>query len=283
MSKSLAKKLTCLLAALCAVCLAFGILFSWSGRPVSAGAEGGDENVLYSEDFSDALEGDLANSITASDGEGTVTSNAMFNLPIIQPRIGASLTETAASQSQNEASVYTIDPEGNIDFPVLGSLHVAGLRRDELSSMIKHRLESQNLLQKPVVTVEYMNLGYSVLGEVNNPGRFLIDKDHVTVLDALSMAGDLTIQGRRSNITVVRQEGNVQKFYPIDLTSAKSVYGSPAYYLRQNDMVYVQPNAARARLFRASGNTMLQPSFWISLASLLTTVVSLLVISAPAN
>lgn len=209
--------------------------------------------------------------------------NAMFNLPIIQPRIGASLTETAASQSQNEASVYTIDPEGNIDFPVLGSLHVAGLRRDELSSMIKHRLESQNLLQKPVVTVEYMNLGYSVLGEVNNPGRFLIDKDHVTVLDALSKAGDLTIQGRRSNITVVRQEGNVQKFYPIDLTSAKSVYGSPAYYLRQNDMVYVQPNAARARLFRASGNTMLQPSFWISLASLLTTVVSLVVISAPAN
>ena len=82
MSKSLAKKLTCLLAALCAVCLAFGILFSWSGRPVSADAEGGDENVLYSEDFSDALEGDLANSITASDGEGTVTSNAMFNLPV---------------------------------------------------------------------------------------------------------------------------------------------------------------------------------------------------------
>lgn len=112
MSKSLAKKLTCLLAALCAVCLAFGILFSWSGRPVSAGAEGGDENVLYSQDFSNALEGDLANSITASDGEGTVTSNAMFNLPV----------ETMAS-SNNYSVEFDLKLTGTTEFYV----HFVGL------------------------------------------------------------------------------------------------------------------------------------------------------------
>lgn len=112
MSKSLAKKLTCLLAALCAVCLAFGILFSWSGRPVSADAEGGDENVLYSQDFSNALEGDLANSITASDGEGTVTSNAMFNLPV----------ETMAS-SNNYSVEFDLKLTGTTEFYV----HFVGL------------------------------------------------------------------------------------------------------------------------------------------------------------
>ncbi len=112
MSKSLAKKLTCLLAALCAVCLAFGILFSWSGRPVSADAEGGDENVLYSQDFSNALGGDLANSITATDGEGTVTSNAMFNLPV----------ETMAS-SNNYSVEFDLKLTGTTEFYV----HFVGL------------------------------------------------------------------------------------------------------------------------------------------------------------
>lgn len=202
--------------------------------------------------------------------------NAMFNLPRIQPALRASAGN--AVSSADEVSAYTVDADGNIDFPVLGSLHVAGLQRSEVASFIKQKLESQNLLKDPVVTVEYVNLGVSVLGEVSRPGWFRIDRDHLSVLDALSFAGDLTIQGRRNNVTVIRKEGDVQKFYPIDLTSAKSLYSSPAYYLRQNDMVYVQPNPMRARQSTAAGNTFLQPTFWMSFASLVTSIVTIFLI-----
>ncbi len=201
--------------------------------------------------------------------------NTLFNLPVTQPRIGE--TSLISTSSRDYVSVYTVDPEGNIDFPVLGSVHVQGMGRADVASYIKSELESKKLLQNPVVTVEYMNLGFSVLGEVGNPGRFNIDRDHVTVLEALSMAGDLTIYGKRDNISVMRQEGGVQKIYPVNLCSATELYSSPAYYLQQNDVIYVQPLPARARQSTAAGNTVLQPSFWISLASLFTTIAALLI------
>ena len=174
-------------------------------------------------------------------------------------------------------SVYTLDPQGNIDFPVLGNLHVEGMTRSDVASYIKNELENKKLLQNPVVTVEYKNLGFSVLGEVNQPGRFSIDQEHVTLLEGLSMAGDLTIHGRRTDITVLREENGQQKVYPVNLCSAKELYASPAYYLQQNDVVYVRPLPAKARQATAAGNTVLQPSFWISLASLFTTIAALIV------
>lgn len=198
----------------------------------------------------------------------------LFNLPYISKQLGN--TSLSASGSNQGVSGYTVDAEGNIDFPVLGKVHVAGMKREEIAKHIKKKLMAQNLVKDPIVTVEFMNLCVSVMGEVNSPGRLTIDRDQVTILDALSMAGDLTIYGNRQKVLVMRQEGDVQRVYGIDLTSGEHVYSSPAYYLQQNDVVYVEPNSVKARQSTVNGNNVRSTSFWISLASLLTSVAILI-------
>ena len=198
----------------------------------------------------------------------------LFNLPYISKQLGN--TSQISSSNNQGVSGYTVDAEGNIDFPVLGKVHVAGLKREEIAEHIKNELVTKNLVKDPVVTVEFMNLCVSVMGEVNNPGRFSIDRDQMTILDALSMAGDLTIYGNRQKVLVLRQENGQQRVYGVNLTSGEHVYTSPAYYLQQNDVVYVEPNNVRARQSTVNGNNVRSTSFWISLASLLTSVAILI-------
>lgn len=192
----------------------------------------------------------------------------LFNLPVVSQQVG---TETSLNTSRG-LSGYTVDSNGNIDFPVIGILNVQGMTREEIAAYIKNELQSQDLVKDPVVTVEFMNLSIDVIGEVNNPGRYNIDKDNITILDALSLAGDLTIYGNRDNVLVLRNEGGRQRVYGIDLCSANRLYSSPAYYLQQNDVVYVEPNDTKARQSTVNGNNVRSTSFWISLASLLTTI-----------
>lgn len=200
----------------------------------------------------------------------------LFNLPYVGQQIGqGSVTANATSGNSQGVSGYTVDEEGMIDFPVLGKIEIAGKNREEIAAFIKGELLAKNLVKDPVVTVEYMNLCISVLGEVAQPGRYSIDRDKVTVLDAISMAGDLTIYGKREKVLVLREENGVQHVYGINLCSAEHLYTSPVYYLRQNDVVYVEPNNVRARQSTINGNNVRSTSFWISLASLLTTVAVL--------
>lgn len=200
----------------------------------------------------------------------------LFNLPYVGQQIGqGSVTANATSGNSQGVSGYTVDEKGMIDFPVLGKIEIAGKNREEIASFIKEELLSKNLVKDPVVTVEYMNLCISVLGEVAAPGRYSIDRDKVTVLDAISMAGDLTIYGKREKVLVLREENGVQHVYGINLCSAEHLYTSPVYYLRQNDVVYVEPNNVRARQATVNGNNVRSTSFWISLASLLTTIAVL--------
>ena len=201
-----------------------------------------------------------------------------FNLPYVTRYVG-SQTENYGS-SQTGLSGYIIDLDGNIDFPVLGKLHVAGLTRAEVANLIKTELQRANLVKDPVVTVDYMNLYVSMMGEVARPGRYAISRDHFTVLDAISMAGDLTIDGRRDNIRVIREENGIQKTYLIDLRSASDLVQSPAYFLSQNDIIYVEPTTKKARTSTAAGNTLLTPSFWVSLASLAATIVNTVTVVA---
>lgn len=195
----------------------------------------------------------------------------LFNLPIVSYRVGQGSTSALGSGSQQVTS-YSVNSKGFIDFPVLGEIYVEGQTREEIASNIKKRLMDQNLIKDPVVTVEFDNLSYSVLGEVNRPGKFVIDRDRVTILDAISAAGDLTIYGKRDNITVLRHEYNKETVYTINLCSGNDMFESPAYYLQQNDVVYVEPNDARARQSTVNGNNVRSASFWLSLASLLTTI-----------
>lgn len=201
----------------------------------------------------------------------------LFNLPYVTQQIGRGSTSTSSSSSAASQGIsgYTVDEEGRIDFPVLGKIEIAGKNREEIAAFIKEELLAKNLVKDPVVTVEYMNLCISVLGEVASPGRYSIDRDKVTLLDAISMAGDLTIYGKREKVLVLREENGVQRVYGVNLCSAEHLYTSPVYYLRQNDVVYVEPNNVRARQATVNGNNVRSTSFWISLASLLTTIAVL--------
>ena len=204
-------------------------------------------------------------------------SAGMLNLPYITQRLGASSREGAYSNEQ--MSGYTLDPKGDIDFPIVGKIHLAGLTRSEASEMVKKVLLENHLVSEvfnPVVTVEFMNLGISIMGEVARPGHFALNKDNLNILDALSMAGDLTIYGNRENVRVIRTEGDVQKTYNVDLTSAESTLSSPVYYLKQDDIIYVEPNDVKMRQSTVNGNNVRSTAFWISLASLFATIINII-------
>ena len=193
----------------------------------------------------------------------------LFNLQIVGRY---KTSQSDANLSTTQVACYTVDETGCIDFPVLGKLNLIGKTRSEVASYIKHELISRQMLKDPIVTVDFLDLFFSVMGEVNSPGRFLMDHDKTTLIDALSRAGDLTINGRRDNVLVMREENGKQMAYRVDLTNIQSLYNSPVYYLKQGDMIYVEPNEKKAREATAAGNAFLQPTLWISLASLLTSV-----------
>lgn len=204
-------------------------------------------------------------------------SAAMLNLPFVSQRLGASSRE--GSYNTQQMSGYTLDPKGDIDFPIVGKIHLAGLTRSEASERVKKVLLENHLVSEvfnPVVTVEFMNLGISIMGEVARPGHFALNKDNLNILDALSMAGDLTIYGNRENVRVIRTEGDVQKTYNVDLTSAESTLSSPVYYLKQDDIIYVEPNDVKMRQSTVNGNNVRSTAFWISLASLFATIINII-------
>ena len=200
---------------------------------------------------------------------------ALFNLPEISYRIG----QTASGTSSNNASGYTVDENGYINFPVLGKIYVAGMTRTQISEKIRDELEVQGQATGAIVTVEYINLRYQVLGEVNKPGTYAITKDATTILDAVANAGDLTIYGKRDNIQLLRNNNGRQETYILDLCSAQSLISSPAYYLQQNDVIYVEPNDVKARMSTVNGNNVRSTSFWMSLVSM-TSSVALIVMNA---
>ena len=199
---------------------------------------------------------------------------AMFNLPVISYQAGS---EVAATSAYNQRLMgYVVDNNGCIDFPVLGELKVAGMTRWELSEMIKNRLLSEGLLSDAVVTVQFMNFKVSVIGEVNAPGTYTIEGDKVTVLQALSLARDLTIFGKRENVSVIREKDGERVIYEINLTDV-NLFKSPGYYLQQNDVVYVQPSDIKARQSTTDDKTLRMTSIFVSGGSLLVSLASLIV------
>lgn len=176
----------------------------------------------------------------------------------------------------NGINGFTVSAEGTIDYPVLGVIKVEGMTRNELAAFIKGEIMGRGLINDPVVTVEFLNVGVSVLGEVKEPGRYDLNSDVITLIEAISLAGDMTIQGRRENVMVIRRAGDQVQTYVVDLTNAKEMLKSPAYYLKQGDVIYVEPNNIRKRQTTNNGNNLMNLSFWISVASLLTTAAVLL-------
>lgn len=195
----------------------------------------------------------------------------MFNLPVVSYQAGS---ETVSGAGVQRLLGYVVDNAGCIDFPVLGILNVAGMTRWDLSEMIKNKLVKDGLLSDAVVTVEFMNFKVSVLGEVNSPGTYTIEGDKVTVLQAISLARDLTIFGMRENVSVIRERDGERTIYQINLCDV-SLFKSPAYYLQQNDIIYVEPNKERSRQSTTDDKTLRMTSILVSGGSLIVSVATL--------
>ncbi len=164
---------------------------------------------------------------------------------------------------------YLIDSKGEIDFPILGKIKLGGLTREQAIDLLKNKLSQD--IKNPSVHIKIINFKITVLGDVKNPGTYTIPNERITILEAFGLAGDLNISGRRNNIKVQREEGGKKVFYKMDLLSNK-IFNSPAYYLQQNDVVYVEPNKAKSQSASYNQNTGL----FISIASILISVIVLL-------
>ena len=197
-----------------------------------------------------------------------------FNLPGVG---GYSVAADGAidvnNTTNNKNQGYIVDVNGDIDFPILGKLHVEGLTRGQVTNLIKDQLEQRELLKNPLVQVDIMNFSFSVLGEVNRVGRYTLDGDRITILEAIAMAGDLkTGTSRIDRVAVIREFGGNRRIIHVDLRS-KDIFLSPAYYLQQNDIVYVEPNGRRAQ---EQDERRLR--FWMYGVSSVTTILSLVLL-----
>ena len=162
-----------------------------------------------------------------------------FNLPVITAS-GSSVN----LQGETRMQTYIIDIDGNIDFPFLGSIKAAGLTRGELTAYLKEKISE--LVNDPIINVRLTNFTITLLGEVNAPGTYTVEDEKISLLEALGMAGDLTIHGKRENVFLIREQDGVRRFAKFDLTSI-NVVNQPNYYLEQNDVIYVEPNSAKIR------------------------------------
>lgn len=200
--------------------------------------------------------------VTALDPEAAIPYN-LASAPFAVPN--SAVVPTASSYQY-----YTVDADGNITFPVLGKLHVAGKTQTEVINMIQDQLKAQ--IVNPLVTIRFLNAKVTVLGEVRLPGNYSLNNGQMTILEALGAAGDLTPYGRRTNILITRENNGQLEFARLDLTSDE-VFTSPYFYLQQNDVIIVEPNQART-----TSNQSI--SLWLSMvgtvASASTVIVSIL-------
>lgn len=211
-----------------------------------------------------------------------------LNAPKLQPgdilAISVTADDVRATQPFNQVSsyqgtngtmqatnpfipTYTIDENGEVDFPKLGKVKLAGLTRTQ--AMEHLRQEVGRYIVSPGISMTVRNFKVTVLGEVTRPGTFTIDNDRITVLEALGLAGDLTIYGKRKDVLVIREQNGRKQEYRLDLTK-RDALNSPAYYLAQNDVIYIEPNGARIQTSKYTQNT----SVFVSVIGLIITVIS---------
>lgn len=200
---------------------------------------------------------------------------SMFNLMISSTR--ADQANPSGSINGAYISYYTVDGNGDVEMPILGKIHVGGLTRSEIADKVKHEITtSEQGVKDATVTVEFVNLHIGVLGEVKVQGFISIDRDQVTLIDAITRAGDLTQYGNRKNIKVFRKTDDGLMTYQVDMTNFSELCASPAYMLQQDDIIYVEPTKVRARQSTTAGNTLLTPTFWVTVMSLAISIATFL-------
>ena len=190
-----------------------------------------------------------------------------FNMPVANVQNLGSRTVTSNTGS-GSLQGYWVDPEGCINFPVLGRLHIEGMTttqlRDTLTTLISQSVKD------PIINISFMNFFVTVLGEVKNPGRHAVGVQGMTIFEALGLAGDMTIYGKRNNVLVSREVDGKMEFARLNLND-EAIFASPYYHIRQNDVIYVEPNNSRAI---SSQNIPLYLSMITTLGSMATVIVS---------
>lgn len=231
------------------------------------------QKIVYFQDLQsrESLMDSIKNHFTIQPNDllGIVVSS--FDLNAVRPfnlmsEARPAVDNSGISYNNTQQQGYLVAPDGSIDFPVLGRLEVAGLNRQQLSDLLVARISEY--VKDPIVTIRILNFKVSVLGEVARPGTYHVQGERLTLPEALGLAGDLTIFGRRDNVLVIRDNGDTKTYEYLDLRKADVLY-SEFYYLQQNDVVYVEPNNAQIQGSSFNRNT----SIYISIASLLLSVM----------
>jgi polysaccharide export outer membrane protein len=179
------------------------------------------------------------------------TASAIFNAP----NNAASPPAASFSGANQQSGGYLVDAQGNIQFPVLGNISAAGMTGNQLREWLVRSLTEKKLLVDPIVTVRFLNFKVTVLGEVNNPTVVNVSNEKITLLEALGLAGDLTIYGKRDNVMVIREVGSQKTIKRINLNTSE-LFNSPYYYLKSNDIVYVEPSKTKISSASRSGQVL---------------------------
>lgn len=197
-------------------------------------------------------------------------SVAPFNLPAL------SYMKPGEKEMNNSLAIqsYLVSAEGTIDFPVIGNIKVGGLTKKECIDLLKDKISQY--VKNPIVNLQFVNFKVSVLGEVNKPGAVVVPNERVTILDAIGLAGDLTIYGERKNVLLIRENNGKKEFHRFDLTSSE-IFNSPYYYLQQNDVVYVEPNIPRKKNARYSQTDQYNLSVVSTIVSVMSVIASLVI------
>lgn len=199
-------------------------------------------------------------------------TSRIYNL--ITPQIAENTTNNLVSVPSLQT--YLVDEDGDIDFPVFGKLKVKGLTRTELETMLQEKLTTAFNKERPIVTIRITNFSVNIVGEVLRPGKFITTNERLTIFEGLALAGDMTIYGLRDKVKILRENADgVKEYITVDMNDANIIY-SRAYYLEQNDVVYVQPNSAKSRTSKVGAAETLSVSalsILISLSSLVVTIL----------
>lgn len=188
--------------------------------------------------------GDTRMAITLDDLEPVIQKNDLLSITVSSPNPTATQIFNLPNVTGNEATGYLVSQDGFIDFPMLGRINAAGLTKKQLKDTITTSITKSQLLTDPVVAIRYLNYKVTVLGEVAKPTVINVTSEKVSLLEALGFAGDMTVYAKRNNVMVIREEAGQRIVKRINLNS-KELFTSPYYYLKSNDIVYVEPNKAR--------------------------------------
>ncbi|WP_111307088.1 polysaccharide biosynthesis/export family protein [Confluentibacter sediminis] len=188
----------------------------------------------------------------------------------INPQDAVPYNIVIQSGSMGSLIDYLIDVDGNIDYPILGKVKLVGLTVEEAKELFKKKFSEGQLLKDPVIIIRVLNFRVTVAGEVRSPGVYPVSGERVSILEALGLAGDLTIKGRRDNVLVVRDFNGTKTYTRVDLTN-KEVFNSPVFYLTQNDYIYVEPN--NSSISAASGDLRISTIITITSFILTTALI----------